>query len=176
MALFKRGNTYWYEFMWKGRRVRKSTKVPNKKDAARIESARKTQLANGEVGIKDKPRVPTFQEFAPRFQEGIETLCRDKPRTVAFYKERLSRLLDFPELAACVLNEVDEQLIEKLKLHRTRQVSRRGRPLSVASINRELATLRRLLRLAQEWKVIDRIPRVRLFRGEENREFVLSYE
>ena len=50
------------------------------------------------------------------------------------------------------------------------------RPLSVATINRELATLRRLLRLAQEWKVIDRVPRIRLFRGEKNREFVLSYK
>jgi integrase len=38
------------------------------------------------------------------------------------------------------------------------------------------ATLRRLLRLAHEWKVIDRLPRIRLFRGEVNREFVLSYQ
>jgi integrase len=39
-----------------------------------------------------------------------------------------------------------------------------------------LATLRRLLRLAQEWKVLDRIPRIRLLRGERNREFVLSHQ
>jgi integrase len=31
------------------------------------------------------------------------------------------------------------------------------------------------LRLAQEWKVIDRVPRIRLLRGERNREFVLSH-
>ena len=43
-------------------------------------------------------------------------------------------------------------------------------------MNRELATLRRLLRLAQEWKVLDRVPRIRLLSGEEGREFVLSYE
>lgn len=42
-------------------------------------------------------------------------------------------------------------------------------------MNLELATLRRLLRLAQEWKVIDRVPRIRLLRGERNREFVLSH-
>jgi integrase len=42
-------------------------------------------------------------------------------------------------------------------------------------VNRELATLRRLLRLAQEWKVLDRVPRIRLLRGERNREFVLSH-
>lgn len=42
-------------------------------------------------------------------------------------------------------------------------------------MNRELATLRRLLRLAQEWKVLDRVPRIRLLRGERNRDFVLSH-
>jgi hypothetical protein len=47
--------------------------------------------------------------------------------------------------------------------------------MSPASVNRELATLRRLLRLAQEWKVLDRVPRIRLLRGERNREFVLSH-
>ncbi len=38
----------------------------------------------------------------------------------------------------------------------------------------ELATLRLLLRLAQEWKVLDRVPLIRLLRGERNREFVLG--
>jgi integrase len=42
-------------------------------------------------------------------------------------------------------------------------------------VNRELATLRRLLRLANEWKLLDRVPRIRLLRGENNREFVLSH-
>jgi integrase len=42
-------------------------------------------------------------------------------------------------------------------------------------VSRELATLRRLLRLAHEWKIIDRVPRIRLLRGERVREFVLSY-
>lgn len=32
-------------------------------------------------------------------------------------------------------------------------------PLSPASVNRELATLRRLLGLVHEWKIIDRVPR-----------------
>jgi hypothetical protein len=42
-------------------------------------------------------------------------------------------------------------------------------------VNRELATLSRALRLAHEWKLIDRIPRLRRLPGEKNRDFVLSY-
>lgn len=43
-----------------------------------------------------------------------------------------------------------------------------------ATVNRELATLRRLLRLAHEWKEIDRVPKIRLLNGERSRDFVLS--
>ena len=50
-----------------------------------------------------------------------------------------------------------------------------GRPISPSTVNRSLATLRRMMRLAQEWRVIDRVPRIRLLPGERNREFVLSY-
>jgi len=35
--------------------------------------------------------------------------------------------------------------------------------------------LRRMLRLAQEWKLLDRVPRIHLLRGERQRDFVLSH-
>jgi integrase len=141
-----------------------------------MEAAHRVRLAKGEAGIRERAPIPTFKEFAPRFEQAIETLCKDKPKTVAFYKERMRRLSDYAPLAARTLDAIDEELIEALKRKRTGQTSRLGRPLSVASINRELATLRRLLRLAQEWKVIDRLPKIRMFRGETNREFVLSHK
>jgi len=43
-----------------------------------------------------------------------------------------------------------------------------------ATTNRGLAVLRRMLRLAHEWRMLDRVPRIRLLRGERIREFVLS--
>jgi hypothetical protein len=46
-------------------------------------------------------------------------------------------------------------MIEEYKNKRSRQVSRRKIPLAPASVNRELATLRRLLQMAHEWNVID---------------------
>ena len=79
-----------------------------------------------------------------------------------FYKEKLRRLLADRQLSSVRLDAIDEAVIDGYKQRRTRQLSRYERPLSPASVNRELATLRRLLRLAQEWKVLDRIPRIRL--------------
>lgn len=72
------------------------------------------------------------------------------------------------DLADTRLDRIDEGMIESFVRHRRKTVS-------PASVNRELATLRRALRLAHEWKVIDRVPRIRLLPGERNREFVLTH-
>jgi integrase len=175
MAIYKRGNTYWYEFQFNGRRIQQSAQTSNRDAARKIEAAHRVRLAKGEAGIQERPPVPTFAEFAPRFEAAIVTLCAEKPATVAFYKEKLRRLLADRNLAGAPLNAVDEAVIDGYKQRRTRQSSRYGRPVSPASVNRELATLRRMLRLAHEWKVLDRVPRIRLLRGERNREFVLSH-
>ena len=80
MAVYKRGRIWWYKFNWYGELIRESTKQSNKRVAEQIEAARKTSLAKGEVGIKEKPPSPTLAEFAPRFTAAIETLCAEKPR------------------------------------------------------------------------------------------------
>lgn len=175
MAVYKRGRVWWFSFVFRGQRVQESTKQGNKRVAQQIEAGRKTQLAKGEVGIQDRKPVPTFREFAPRFEQAIETECSEKPRTVEFYKAKLRTLVADAPLAASRLDSIDEAAIESYKQARVRVVSRRKMPLSAGSVNRELATLRRLLRLAHEWKVIQRVPRVHLLRGERQRDFVLTY-
>jgi integrase len=126
-------------------------------------------LAKGDYGILDRPEAPLLKNFSQRFLDAIQVRCAAKPATVLFYSKKLARLLMFESLANSPLDEIDEVLIEKFVQHRSKQVS-------PASVNRELATLRRLLRLAQEWKVIDRVPRIRLLRGERTRDFVLSHQ
>jgi integrase len=141
-----------------------------------MEAARKTALAKGEVGIRDRGPIPTLREFAPRFEQAVDTLCAEKPATIAFYKEKLRRLLEYAPFATSPLDAIDEGMIDAYKQHRSSEKSRYEKPLSPASINRELATLRRLLRLAQEWKILDRVPRIRMLKGERHREFVLTHK
>lgn len=172
----RRGDVYWYEFQFKGQRIRGSAHTANKIVARQVEAAERVRLAQGESGIHERLPAPTLAEFAPRFESAIVTECADKPATVGFYQEKLRRLLEDPQLAGARLDAINEAVIDGYKQRRTRQASRYGRPLSPASVNRELATLRRLLRLAGKWEVLDRVPRVRLLRGERNREFVLSHK
>ena len=90
-------------------------------------------------------------------------------KNVRFYLSKLDRLLEFQPLAIAKLDAIDEALIETYVQHRRETVS-------LASVNRELATLRRLLGMAYQWKVIDRIPVIRKLDGERSRDFVLSRE
>ena len=166
MAVYKRGKVWWYKFTWNGEKIRESTKHANKRIAEQIEAAHKTSLAKGEVNIRERVKVPTLREFSTEFEKAIETQCAEKPRTIEFYVSRV-RLLVASELADRTLDSIDESAIEKYRQTRAATLSRRKKTLAAGFVNRELATLRRLLRLAYEWKVINRVPRIKLLRGEK---------
>jgi hypothetical protein len=49
--------------------------------------------------------------------------------------------------------------------------------VEVSTVNRDLATLRRMFHLAQEWGKVEKLlPRVKLLAGENRRERVLTAE
>jgi integrase len=189
MAIFRRGKKYWYHFWFNGDHVQKSTKQGNPRVARTMESAYRTALAKGEVGILEHKPAPTLKEFAQRFIDYVQTRSAEKPRTVLFYAQQMARLLDFEPLASTRLDAIDEGLIERFVQWRSQQASREGanhslkrkaltkprRLISAATVNRSLATFRKLLRLAHEWLLINRVPRVRLLPGERNREFILTH-
>jgi integrase len=167
MSIFKRGGVYWYEFVFNGKRVQASTHQGNQRVAREIEAAHRTALARGEAGIVKRKAPSTFRELAQRFLAHVEARHENKPQTVAFYAAKLNRLMKFPAIASARVDSIDEGAIEKYVIFRRESVG-------PATVNRELATLRRILRLAQEWKEIDRVPRIRLLGGERIRDFVLS--
>jgi integrase len=167
MSIFKRGSVYWYHFLFNGEHIQKSTKQGNPRTARQIEAAHRTALAKGQVGITERKVAPLFSVFAQRFIAHIETRHENKPQTVVFYGSKLSRLLEFAPIASARIDQIDEGAIEEYVVARRATVG-------PATVNRELATLRRMLRLAQEWKEIERVPRIRLLSGERVRDFVLS--
>lgn len=172
MAVYKRGKMWWYKFNWNGESIRESTKVGNKRVAEQIESARKTQLAKGEVGIRDKKPVPTVAHFAEHdFLPFVRSTSADKPRTVVFYENSVRNLKAYDKLARLKMDSVTSDVIGAFVAKR-REAGRQ-----VSTINRELATLRRMFHLAQEWERVTTIlPKVRMLPGENQRERVLTSE
>jgi integrase len=169
MAIFKRGGVYWYHFWFEGEHVQESTKQGNPNVARTIQAADRTARAKGEAGIFERKPAPTLKDFKERFIKAIEVRKAKKPRMVEFYKQQFAQLLDFEPLARTRLHKIDEALIEAY-------VQERSAKVKPATVNRALATLRRALRLAQKWRVIDRVPEIRLLEGDGKREFVLSHD
>jgi integrase len=172
MAIYKRGKVYWYKFVWNGEQIRTSTKQGNQRVAEQIEAARKTQLAKGEVGIKDRKPVPTLVEFVSRdFRPYVDATFEAKPKTLSYYVNGLKRLLEFEKLAS---ERIDQITSEKIAAYISR---RKLAGLKISSINRELQVLRRLLAMALEWGKLDKVPpRVKMLPGEKHRERVITAE
>src|SRR5579864_5060497 len=114
MSVFKRGETYWFEFFKDGVRYQRTTKQRNYAAAVDIESAFRTALAKGDVGITERPKVPTLRAFKPTFSAWIDE-SKKNARTREFYSINFAKLLAFPSLAGAPLDRIDEPLIEKFK-------------------------------------------------------------
>ena len=175
---------WWFQFQRDGVFVRVNTKQADKTVAKELENAHRTSLAKDEAGFRDRRDVPTFARFAERFVEMAEVHYASKPGTLRFYKQKLTDLLAFPALAQARLDRIDEALIERFVQRRSKQIAHPKREakdedkprnvVSPASVNRALTTLRRILRQAQEWRVITYVPKIKMLQGEKTRDFVLS--
>jgi integrase len=168
--VFKRGKVWWYKFTWNGQPIRESTKQGNRRIAEQIEAARRTQLAKGEVGIKQAQQAPTLREFLTGdFKAYNATTFAEKSSTRRFYENGIRALCGFPKLVDARLDAITGDVISSYAS------KRRADGLVVSSVNRELQVLRRALRLALEWQRTEKaIPKIRMLPGERHRERVLS--
>jgi len=167
--IFKRGKkgTYYIKFMWQGRTVFRSARTTNPKVARQVEAATRNALAKGDAGILDRKPAPTLTEFTSKqFLPWAEASFAAKPKTWLWYRNGARRVLS--RLGDVKLDALHGEQVASYVAHR------QSRGLQVSSINRELQVLRRMLRLAVEWGVLEQAPKVKLLSGERHREFVLS--
>lgn len=170
MAVYKRGKIWWYKFNWNGETIRESTKQTNKRTAEQIEAAHKTALAKGEVGIRERKPAPSLRDFAESdFLPFVRSTSSGKPRTISFYETTVANLTAYGKLARLRLDEIAPDIIAEFAAYR------RQAGMQISTINRDLATIRRMFHLAQDWgRVTAVLPRVRMLAGENQRERVLA--
>jgi len=164
--VFKRGRIYWYKFMWNGELVRESTKQRNDKIARQMEAAHRTSLAKGEVGIRERKAVPTLGEFC---KKRVEPWAKVRPSWL-WFRSGIRPLLEYGTISGLKLDSITSEPVADYAAHR------QSRGLQVGTINRELRVLRRALRLAVEWGLLERAPKVQMLRGEKRRERVITDE
>jgi integrase len=156
MAVFKRGKIYWFEFKWRGEKVRESTKQTNEKAAIRAERQRKLELENGYNRLAQSPTSNKFADAANNF---IDTQAHWAERTCIINRSRLQHLL--PVFGKKFLDEIDADLINRYRTGRKKQTNNRGGLTSNRTINMEINLLRQVLKKHKQWsQVADEVKRL----------------
>jgi integrase len=130
-------------------RERRVAPVSSKTAALRWGRALELELvANGTKKV-EAPRAPTLAQFAPRFIENYAKANRLKPSGVATKQSHLRTHL-IPAFGKKRLDEIGSEEIAFLK--------RRLSNSAPATVNNTLSTLSKLLKVAVEWGVIEKMP------------------
>src|SRR5579863_2688626 len=166
MGVYKRGKTYWYKFVFNGHLFRESTRQGNATVARQMEAAHRTSLAKGEVGLREKKAAPTFEDFCTK---RITPYAEGRGKSV-WYGAGINALVKFEKLANSPLDEITSEVAAAFAAHR------QDEKIQPCSINSALRVLRRILRLAMEWKVIPTAPKIEMLKGETRRERVVTFD
>jgi integrase len=147
MSLYKRGKIWWFAIEYQRRLYQRSTKLTNKNDAIKAESAFRLALIKGDAGIADRKRLPGFREAMADFLKWSENAHQESSHRR--YRVSSVALLHFFKDAS--LTDVTADEIERFKTVRIRQfttvraVGKRKQTdqrIKPATVNRELACLR----------------------------------
>lgn len=175
MSIYKRGDVYWYKFMWQGSLIRESTKQGNDKVARKMEAAHRTRLAEGLVGIREKKRMTLAAFMKDRFEPWAKGRFEERsPKTWnSWYLPSIRTLQAYSPLCNRMLSEITSEHVADFAAH-IRVKGLRGTALQSSSINSRLRVLRRIFHLAVEWGELDTAPKFKLEPGERHREMVLQ--
>jgi len=163
MPLYKRGCTFWYRFRWNGQQYRGSCKSSKLSEAKKVESLVLAQLLeyNSPPGSQ---KIPNLAEFSKRFFEWLDSLPTDRPpkQGTRRYYHVGWKLLERTTIAGRRLDHIERHHVAALEVGS-----------SPANTNNALRTLRRMLKQAQEWRLIHTVPKIQLVE-EQGREMMLE--
>ena len=135
MAVYKRGETWWYHFIYAGRNVQESAKTYSKTVAKRAEQNRRRELEEGFSGIarQRKDRVRTLDDLSAAYLEEY----RLKHRASAFAEYAIRHLCE--HIGSKMLVEIDASTVSE---YQTKRLKEKAAP---KSINDEVGILLRIM-------------------------------
>jgi integrase len=174
MGIFQNENGDWfieysiYEGEGKCRkRKRIQEKIgPSKKLAEQSLNKRLTERTEVKIFNVKRSEKVTFNEFIPRYLEYSK--AHKKPKSYVRDVTALKHLQ--PVFGRDMLYEIDLTKIEEYKIRR------KSEGVKTDTINREVSILRAILNMAHRWDVLEKVPRITLFRYSEGRVKYLDEE
>jgi integrase len=143
MSVYKRGQTYWYKFLFQGQLIRDSAKTNSKTVAREAERARRRDLELTINRITRRERMPLFSAAA---REWLESKVGLAPSSLDRYRHQVALLeAEFRRRLICDITWEDVVALQR-KRHAE---GRSGR-----TINYEIGTLRTILKSRGLWAPI----------------------
>jgi integrase len=154
--VYKRGGVYWFEFRFRGVRIRESTHSNNKSVAERIERERHRSLELGTAGLQESKEPLLFSVAAKCWLE------LNKPHWSASNVRIESYHVDhlLPHFGRMLLTDITADDISRF------QAKRKKEHASPRTINMQVGTLRAILRKNRLWANIQ--PDVRMLKARHD--------
>lgn len=165
MAIFQKNKKYYIDYYDShGRRHREAVGT-NKRQAEFALAARQRDITLNKFNLNNKTRDISFNDFADKYLEYAHTHKRSYGRDVTILKWLKAEFGDLH------IAKIVPWQVEKYK-------SQRRRCVKAATVNREVALLKRMLNLAVEWGDLQENPirSVKLYREDRRGERVLTEE
>jgi len=158
---------WFYDFTFNKKRFRVCTGLSkDETEDAGIEHYRR--LKRGKYGlIEDQaPASVSFEDFADEFLEKYSKPLR-RPKTVLSHRNSINRLEE--RFKGKDLADITAEMIDRYKIDRSKSVS-------IASVNREIACLKKMFAQAVDWGKVKSNPasRIKLFKEYMTRERILT--
>lgn len=159
MSVRKRQNGSWFvDFRWKGRRYRERSPVNTKAGARQYELllrstlGRDGNLAALHASAGEAPAVPTFAEFAERW---LEEWVRGRQKYSVWREDR-------NVLRGYLLPALGELRLDAIRTKHVDAIASRllASGLKIKTVNNVLSVLRRSLRVAVRWSLLEVAPEV----------------
>src|SRR3954470_17336480 len=93
MAVYKRGELYWYEFIFAGKRIREPAKTTSKTVAKEAERNRRRALEKALAGLpveKPENRISSVKDVVQEYLDHYA--LNHRPKSVLFAKSRLAHV------------------------------------------------------------------------------------
>lgn len=135
MAVYRRGDVWWYKFRFANRIIRESSKTPSKTVAKLAEAKRRRELEQGYNNLGDgrNQRIQTIREVADAYLEEY----RLKHRAVTFAEYSIGHVVR--HLGETMLVDVNDRTVKAYQVARLREGA------AGKTVNEEVGFLLRLL-------------------------------
>jgi len=168
----KKGVTYYLDYRVNGFRKVESLGRVTKRQAELIMAQRQKEIAEGKFPVIKDYKKTSFFEICDEFLEWSRAHKRSYIRDEGLVKNLKSYFGNI------LLYQITRRQAEEYQAWRVNQRKRNGRPISPATVNREIAVLKRIINKAIEWGKASANPvsRIKMFPEEGKLRFLSNKE